>query len=313
MTFKIGADIMQQNNSREHALLKISVYGAIIFSVTGIVIGLLVGAQMILFDGLYSLVSLGLSILSLIAARFISKHDINNYPFGKDKIEPLVVLIKYFVILVLVIASLISALMALASGGREVAVGIALIYSTLATVLCIGITYYLKKEANKVRSALLQAEANQWYMDTLVSVAVLIGFVISYLLNLFITTQFIVPFIDPIMVIAVSIYFIKVPIEEMSTALREILDMPPKGKMPDQIKQFIKVLARERDFDETIVRITKVGKTLWVEIDFVIKKEELASLTDQDQIREAIDRYLDQYPYQKWLTVSFTKDRKWAL
>ncbi|SDB94196.1 cation diffusion facilitator family transporter [Pelagirhabdus alkalitolerans] len=302
---------MYENMKREHTVLKLSVYGALVFSVSGIVIGLIVGAQMILFDGLYSLVSLGLSLLSLTASRFMNKSDMENYPFGKDKIEPLVVLIKYFVILILVIGSLASAIMALFTGGREIEVGFALLYSAIATVLCVLITWYLIKIGKNVRSALIQAEGNQWYMDSLVSVGVLIGFVISFVLLQFDNLQWLVPYIDPLMVVLVSIYFIKVPIQEMGTALREILDMPPRGTVSEEIKHFVNELVIDYQFDESFTRVSKVGKTLWVEVDFITSKE--LTIKEQDQIRETLKSHLDQYPHDQWLTVLFTQDRKWSI
>ncbi|MCZ0703229.1 cation diffusion facilitator family transporter [Natronobacillus azotifigens] len=305
---------MKQNMYREQTVLKISVYGALIFSVAGILLGLIINSQIVLFDGLYSLISLGLSTLSLFAAKFMRTADWKNYPFGKDKIEPLVVLLKYFVILLLVVASLFSAIVAIFSGGREIAVGIALQYSFVATVLCVGTTIYLKNAANKSDSALIRAEANQWYMDSFVSIGVLAGFLISYIFFHIDSLRWTVPYIDPIMVVIVSIVFIKVPITEMGSSIREVLDMKPKGRVPNQIKAFVKELTIKYDFDEHFVRVSKVGKTLWVEVDFVVKNTDvIETLADQDQIRQEIHTFLDQYSKQKWLTVSFTEDRKWAL
>ncbi|SEO84499.1 cation diffusion facilitator family transporter [Amphibacillus marinus] len=303
---------MNDNFYQERRILKLSVYGALLFSFAGIIVGLLIDAQIILFDGLYSLISLGLSILSLISAKFMNKHDMHNYPFGKDKIEPLVVLIKYFVILILVIGSFISAVVNIFTGGTAFAIEAALLYTVISTVICVGVTVYINKWANKIRSGLLQAELNQWRMDTVISIGILIGFLLSFLFSLFERSEFLVPYMDPIMVILVSGYFLKVPITEMGTALRELLDMPPKGRMPDQIKHFVKQIAKEQHFTESFIRVSKVGQTLWVEVDFVIGKQEVP-VAKQDEIREQITVFLDQYPFEKWLTVAFTNDRKWAL
>ncbi|GEN57282.1 cobalt-zinc-cadmium resistance protein [Halolactibacillus alkaliphilus] len=306
---------MYQQLSQERHLLRISVYGALFFAISGIVFGIISGAQMIVFDGLYSLISLILSTISLFASHYMRKTDIKNFPFGKDKIEPLVIIIKYLVILVLVVSSFTSAVMALLSGGREVDINLALVYSVLSTILCIGITFYLKSHAKKSKSGLLHAEANQWVMDSLVSLGVVVGFIISLIFTNLPALSGLIPYIDPIMVVIVSVYFVKVPISEMGSGLREILDMPPKGKMPDQIKQHIKTLKTTHEFKEAFTRVSKVGQTLWVEVDFVaeIDNEIIETISEQDSIREDIHQYLSQYPYEIWLTVSFTEDRKWAI
>jgi cation diffusion facilitator family transporter len=291
------------------------VYGALFFSITGIVLGAISGAQMIVFDGLYSLISLILSMISLFASNYMRKTDVKNFPFGKDKIEPLVVIIKYLVILVLVITSFTEAVMTIVSGGRDVNLNLALLYSFFGTFLCIGITVYIKHHAKKVKSGLLHAEANQWLMDSLVSVGVLIGFLLSLILQLIPALANVIPYIDPIMVVIVSLYFIRIPISEIGSSLRELLNMPPKGKVPDQIKQYVKTIRIENEFKEAFTRVSKVGQTLWVEVDFVAEANSdiIETISEQDVIREQIHAYLSQYPYEIWLTVSFTEDRKWAI
>ncbi|GEM05582.1 cobalt-zinc-cadmium resistance protein [Halolactibacillus miurensis] len=306
---------MYQQLSHERHLLRISVYGALFFAITGIVFGILSGAQMIVFDGLYSLVSLILSMISLFASHYMRKTDVKNFPFGKDKIEPLVIIIKYLVILILVVTSFTEATMAIISGGREVDINLALSYSVFGTLLCVGITFYIKHRAKQVQSGLLHAEANQWLMDSLVSVGVLIGFLLSLIFGLMPGLNDFIPYIDPIMVVIVSLYFIRVPISEIGSSLRELLDMPPKGKVPDQIKQYVKTIRIEHEFIEAFTRVSKVGQTLWVEVDFVAEAESeiTETISEQDEIREQIHAYLSQYPYEIWLTVSFTEDRKWAI
>lgn len=304
---------MKQHNE-ERDVLKVSVYGALLFAIAGILMGLIIQSQVILFDGLYSLISLALSLLSLYTAKYIETTDWNNYPFGKDKIEPLVVLIKYFVILVLVSGSIIGALFSIISGGREVNVDSALLYSIIATIICAATAYYLKTKANNHQSALLKAESNQWSMDTVVSIGVLVGFLLSYLLNQIETLRWTVPYIDPLMVIIFSGFFIKVPIIEMSSAIREVLDMKPKGKISQQITSFMDDISTQNKFEECFVRISKVGQTLWVDVDFVVSDAtDITTIAEQDEVREEINEYLDQFNYEKWLTVSFTEDRKWAL
>lgn len=78
---------MYQQLSHERHLLRISVYGALFFAITGIVFGILSGAQMIVFDGLYSLVSLILSMISLFASHYMRKTDVKNFLLAKTKLS----------------------------------------------------------------------------------------------------------------------------------------------------------------------------------------------------------------------------------
>ena len=89
------------------------------------------------------------------------------------------------------------------------------------------------------------------------------------------------------MVIIVSSYFIRVPISEIGSSLRELLNMPPKGKVPAQIKQYVKTIRIEHEFIESFTRVSKVGQTLWVEVDFVAKvgSDIIETISEQDEIR----------------------------
>ena len=53
---------------------------------------------------------------------------------------------------------------------------------------------------------------------------------------------------------------------------------------------------------------------IWIEIDFVVDETSpVQSIKDQDMIRERIDHALKTIKSDKWITVSFVGDRKWAL
>ncbi|UMZ74385.1 cation transporter [Natranaerofaba carboxydovora] len=93
----------------EKKLLTISLWVTAAFALLSFVLGVLFHSQVIVFDGLYSLIGVGMSYFSLYAVSFIGKEDWRSFPFGKDIIEPLVVTINYFVILLLVAGSIISA------------------------------------------------------------------------------------------------------------------------------------------------------------------------------------------------------------
>ncbi|CAE6961908.1 Co Zn Cd cation transporters [Vibrio sp. B1FIG11] len=62
-----------RTSKNENSILTFSALLASGFAVGGMVLGLLVGSIVIVFDGVYSLVSLLLTLLSLAASYYISK------------------------------------------------------------------------------------------------------------------------------------------------------------------------------------------------------------------------------------------------
>ncbi|NBG89315.1 cation transporter [Isachenkonia alkalipeptolytica] len=207
------------NVKNEKQLIVGSVLGALGFAVTGMILGTILDSQMIIFDGLYSFISLGLSMLSLWALGKVRKKEkIRLSLFGREKnmnVDTLVVFIKYTVILILVTGSLLTAVTALFDGGRETSMNYALIYAVISTIACYGVYVLLRNPSKKTHTPLLQAEAHQWLMDTWASLGVLVGFALGFILSLIPATAFLVPYMDPFMVVVVSVYFIRIPVKEI--------------------------------------------------------------------------------------------------
>ena len=67
----------------EKNMLTLSAIGALFFAVLGVAWGVIIDSSMIIFDGLYSLISLFLSVLAICITRYINKMILKKFPFGK--------------------------------------------------------------------------------------------------------------------------------------------------------------------------------------------------------------------------------------
>lgn len=206
----------------EERLMKISLWSAVAFSVVGIGIGVWTHSQMVLFDGMYSFVSVLLSSFSFFAIGFINKEDTKAYPFGKGSIEPLVVIVKYIVLTLLIVQSFFSALMVVRSGGRIIPFGVGFVYSFLSTVGCYVVYDLLKKNNTQNPSPLIDAEKNQWAVDTLISLGVFSGFLLTVVLQRFALFPSFVPYADSMMVLLVTAIFYASPHQRNSTCVAAI-------------------------------------------------------------------------------------------
>jgi cation diffusion facilitator family transporter len=297
----------------EKSLLKVSVYGALFFALLAVVWGVLENSKIILFDGIYSLISVGLSIISLITASYMQKQDFDRFPYGKEMIEPIIILGKFLVITILCLFSFFSGVSTLISGGQEVNAGSGIIYSVIATAGCYLVFLYLRKKQKLNGSGLVDAESQQWLMDTFLSMAVLGGFILSFGLG-YSKYQNLQPYMDPLMVIIVSGYFLKVPITNMGRQIREVLDMKADDKYLDLCEKIVDEMEEKYHFQESFLRVSKSGPKLFIEIDFVVAPENWQpTLSDQDKIREEILSRMQPISLKKWLNIAFTNDRKWAL
>lgn len=297
----------------ENKILKISMVGALFFALFGIAWGWALDSDMIIFDGLYSFISLALTMLSLYINNFIAKKELDKYPFGKYILEPLVISFKSLIIGGMCLYSLIGAIQDVVHGGNTVEYGSALIYSIVSVIGCGGVYIFMKKKGDKISSELIKVEASQWLMDTLLSIGVLVGFVIAMILR---NTRFsgLNVYIDPMMVIMVSVVFIKMPVQAFINAFKEILCVKADDEINDDIYLIVKEIEKEYKFEDSISRVSKIGGELRIEIDFIYNEEsKLKDLDQMDCVREEVYDAIKHIDYNKWLNVSFTGDKKWAI
>lgn len=199
------------------------------------------------------------------------------------------------------------------AGGKVVDADLALGYSIISILGCLLVYRILAKNNKEVASGIVGAEINQWLMDTLVSVAVLVGFLICIILNKTSLAYF-SKYIDPLMVLITSSIFIKVPVTTLIKNFKEILNRNADKDINDEIYTIVKDVEKEYNFEDSITRVSKIGKELRIEIDFVFnEKSKLNKLEEMDNVREYVYSNISNIKLDKWLNVNFTGDKKWAV
>jgi len=164
----------------------------------------------------------------------------------------------------------------------------------------------------KASSGLVTAEVVQWRLDTLLTVSGLIGYLIAQVL-VWLSFEAVAPYIDPVMLILSALWLVRTPLIEMWTAIKELIDMDTGTPYSNQIRLTVLQVAHQFDVDKTYVRTTKSGNVLFLEIDLVVPRDyPYDTIADQDKIRQQLFDALAFLPYEKWLTVSFTHDNRWA-
>jgi len=252
---------MFKSIARENMALSLSAVTAGLFALAGITWGLWIDSLVILFDGAYSLVSLMLSLLSLYAARVVRRPASKEYPFGHGAVEPLVIAIKGLVITLVCLLSLASAIAAMLEGGRAVSADRALVFASVSVLGCVAVWVYLNWAECRESSGLLVAEQRQWFMDSVLSAAVLLGFGIAWWLEQSAWSAWAV-YADPVMMIVISAYFILVPVKMTVGAVRELMLAAPSAEFSEEVHEALNSvgLAPEQ------VKMAKVGPSLMMEI-----------------------------------------------
>ncbi len=291
-----------RTSKNENRILTFSALLASGFAVGGMVLGLLVGSIVIVFDGVYSLVSLLLTLLSLAASYYISKPSKSIFPFGKAVLEPIVIAIKAAVILVVVAFSLFSAVTALMTGGREVDASIATIFGVVNVVGCGYAWWFMAKKSRRFSSGLIEAEKKQWQMDTLLSVAVTLGFIAAWLVSLTPYAHYAV-YADPMMMVLMGFYFLKVPFDMLVGALRELLMMTPSKELCQSVGKDVLEIEKVTEHQLKLAGVTKVGQELRVNVDVHVDDATL-ELDTLEHTRKQLTKRLSKHRFKLQLQLN---------
>lgn len=291
-----------RTSKNENSVLTFSALLASGFAFGGLILGLWVGSLVIVFDGVYSLISLLLTLLSLAAAWYIQKPSDAQFPFGRAVIEPIVIIIKATSILGVVVYALYSAIEALLTGGREVDASIATLFGVVNVLGCGYAWWVIARKSKQHSSGLIEAEAKQWQMDTLLSVVVTAGFVVAWCVSISPYSEYAV-YADPAMMVCMSFYFIKVPFDMLKDALRELLMMSPNKELCQKVDKGISAVEQEMPQDIHVTGVTKIGRELRVDVDIHTNKKTI-EIGDIERTRTKITRRLSSLPYDLQLNLN---------
>ncbi|WP_243129563.1 cation transporter, partial [Clostridium sp. HBUAS56017] len=239
---------------REKNILKLSALGGLFFAVLGIVWGTIINSSMIMFDGLYALISLLLSMLSIGITNYIEKTDFDKFPFGKGMLEPIMVAFHSIVLAVMCSLTFINGIKEFIEGGNSVDADLALGYSLISSVGCALVYVIMYRMRKNVPSDIVKAENNQWLMDTFLSIGVLCGFIVSIVLEMN-SLSHLTKYVDPLMVIISSILFIRVPIIMLHKSFKEIINSSADEEINDRIYTIVKNIEEEYNFEDSITRV----------------------------------------------------------
>ncbi len=295
----------------EAGLLKLSIAGALTFGVLGTVWGILISSDGIVFDGFYSFLSTLLSVGSLYVSKLITQKDSDNFQFGKFQFEPLFLVFRSTILITLCSYACLTSINNIFDGGNEVTPGSAIIYAIISIVGCLIIFIVLARKGKEVKSEILAVETLQWKIDTFLSLGVLASYLAYFVLKDG-RYESVVPYIDPTLVILLSITVIGTPVKTLVKNFKEVIMAAP---MDDVEKRFNKVAAyvvKFYGFKSKKVRVIRTGRTYFAEVNILVDPSwEFSSVRDLDMIRNQFYDQVAKNDLQPWVTFSFTSEKKW--
>ena len=299
-------------NRAERKALIVSATGNLIIGVVGITCAIISKSQAIMLDGLFNLSYLATGLFTLKVAALVQQGDDERFPFGYAFFEPLVNGMKGVLVLGVSIMALVGAIQALFTGGRTIAAGIAIAYGIFAATACSLLAWVTHRGAKRSGSPLVIADAENWLVNGAISSAVLLAFV-SILIIKNTSLKFLVPYIDPCLVLVVVLISISVPVRMAWQALMELLNRAPSQKILQEVESIISQCTAHLPAQKLYVRVIQPGRSRMVLVHVVLPIDfQIDGLTMLDAIRNETLESLKKAHLATALDMIFTTDALWG-
>jgi predicted Co/Zn/Cd cation transporter (cation efflux family) len=302
----------------EQGFLRISVAATLAVAGFGIVSGLLSGSYSIAFDGAYSLIDAGMTLLAVWVCGLIVRSSDSGSPIlhrrftmGLWHLEPIVLALNGALLVTVATYALINAVITALHGGNELRFGIAIVYAAVTVAVCAAMAAAGARVNRRLRSDFVALDVKAWVMSGGIALALLIAFLIGHAAA---GTPFswLSSYVDPVVLGCVCLVIIPIPVMTVLRALSEILLISP-ASLKRHVDEIAERTVRGQGFLSYRSYVAKVGRATQVEIHFIVPKALPArTIEEWDRIRDEVGSGIGDEGPDRWLTIAFTADPRWA-
>ncbi|MDR2986941.1 MAG: cation transporter [Nocardiopsaceae bacterium] len=288
----------------EQRALRISIWVSIGFAVISAVWGLLARSEVILLDAVLTLLYLLMTLGSLIVSRIVAKGPSMMFPFGRNALAPMVVIAQAIVLVGALAYAVLEAIRVILNGGADVG-GVALLtygaFSALVSLIAWRVLLRIARDR-----PLIEAEAAGWFSAIPSSAVVAVGGAIVLLVE---GTRFdaVAPYVDPALVIIVSLAVIVIPVKLLRRSIRDLQTGRPDPELVGKVEGVVENVRTAEGLSEPILRVGRLGAILDVALAFVLQPG-TGDIACEDRVRRAVRDALEDLPYDVWISVEFSYD-----
>lgn len=304
----------------ECGVLRTSIAITTVIALFGVAFGLLSGSFSILFDGIYSLIDAGMSLLALTVVNLIraytgvaagSRRLRERFTVGFWHLEPMVLGLNGVLLISVAAYAFFNAVNLLLEGGQELEFGFAIVYAVVTLIAC-ALAAWLEMRANRrIGSDFIALDVRSWIMSGAITAALLVAFVIGMAVE---GTRhgWIAPYVDPAVLALVCLVLIPLPVATVRQALADIMLVTPPD-LKAHVDQVAQTMVATHGFVTFRAYVAKVGRAQQIELWFIVPQHAPArTIAEWDALRDAIGNAIGPDSPDRWLTIIFTGDMEWA-
>ena len=305
----------------EQGVLRLSIAGTLVMAAMAVGFGLYANSSLIIFDGIYGLIDVVMTWLSLLVARLIAQSTNTDtlqsrlnqrFSMGFWHLEPIVLGVSGTLMIGAALYAFVNAVDALTSGGRLIALGPAITFGLISLLAEGALAAFVLRANRRIGSDFIALDAKNWIIAASMSACYLLAFVGGALVR-GTPLDWIGPYIDPGILAVVCLFVMVAPLGTVRQALAGILLVAPQ-----ELRSHVDTVARDvvarHGFLDYRSYVAQVGRGEQIELFFVVRADDPPrALAEWDRLRDEIGDLLGEESPDRWLTIMFTTDLEWAV
>lgn len=281
-----------------------SIQLALVLTVAAVVLGIVFGARVLVFEGAFGVIGIVMSWLAIRASRAVDAGPTPQYPFGRAALTPLVVVLQGLALAATLVYAAADAVIVILAGGQRVDALVVVGYMAVSAAASVFFASWLRRAAQG--SDLLLAEAAQWRAGGVRGLVTAIGALVALALAAFVSGT-VLDYVDPVLVLVSCALVAPIPVRLLRHGLGELLEASPDGAVLQEIERVIDRVSGVFDLPSPVVRSTKLGSKLYIDVVWVIDRVDV-TIAREDEVRRATISALRELPFEVWAMVELTTD-----
>ncbi|MFO0582522.1 MAG: cation transporter [Anaeromyxobacter sp.] len=273
--------------------------------------GIASGSGAVLFDGLFSALSLLTLWVALRATRMLGLPEDDRFQFGFRHLEPLVVALRALALVLVCVSAVASAVNSILRGGQALDQPSVLAFALFSLALSGGMVAWERRVLAREPSATLALDAQEWLLSALLSVGILGGWAGARALEAAGQGPA-ARLIDPLLVLAVVATVIRVPLAALPRAVRDVLLIAPEAEVQARFRAVVEAEAAAAGLPRWKLHLARLGEAFDVELNFLVPPEHALPAGALDGLRDRLAAGFGLPPHRLWLTVTLTADARWT-
>ncbi|QIB68526.1 cation transporter [Aminipila butyrica] len=277
----------------EKRILTISMVGSILFMLAEGVMAYVTRSNSILMDCLFDFADLIMIGPFLLLIPLLYKPVTEKRPYGYSQVESLFVIIKCCILLVIIAQLVMYSVQVILRGGNRVDGGLIAAFEIGLSAGCIAIYTLLRHYNKSFSSPSIKADLYMWRMDIISSLGVGLAFLAQGPMRGTPLAGFI-PYVDPLVAIAMALFFIVEPVKMMIGGIRDLILFAPEEPIVEEIRQIINRHLENYPYTISFLDVIQTGRKAWVEV-YLKADEDQIRISQLQQAHGEIKRELRQH------------------